>query len=104
MEVSDEAIDTMLSLPGPWPRTATGRTELALQQIHGAAARVAPEATAFPHRRDQYDFPILTQWTDPADAPSCVAWTQETFETMAPFTERGSLRQQPWHGGGRASA
>ena len=78
----------MLACAARWPATATGHTELALQQIHGAAARVDPGATAFPHRRDQYDFLILTQWTDPTDADSCIAWTRETFEAMAPFTER----------------
>jgi FAD/FMN-containing dehydrogenase len=88
VDVSDGAIDAMLACVARWPVTATGRTELALQQIHGAAARVAPRETAFPHRRDQYDFLILTQWTDPADADSCIAWTRETFESMAPFTER----------------
>jgi FAD/FMN-containing dehydrogenase len=88
VDVSDEAIDALLACAARWPATASGRTELDLQQIHGAAARVDPGATAFPHRRDQYDFLILTQWADPADADSCIAWTRDTFEAMATFTER----------------
>jgi hypothetical protein len=30
----------------------------------------------------------MSQWTDPADAPPCTAWTRRTFEAMVPFTER----------------
>jgi hypothetical protein len=87
VDVTDGAIETMLACVAAWPPTATGRTELALQQLHGAAARVDPGATAFPHRRDQYDFLIMSQWTDPADAPACTAWTRQTFDALAPFTE-----------------
>jgi FAD/FMN-containing dehydrogenase len=61
---------------------------MALQQMHGAAARVDPAATAFPHRRDQYDFLILSQWSDPADAEQHTAWTRQFFAAMEPFTER----------------
>jgi FAD/FMN-containing dehydrogenase len=93
--VSDAAIDVLLHYAAERPspafvHSASGqsRSSIALQQVHGAAARVDPAATAFPHRRNEYDFLILSQWTDPADAERHMAWTREFFTAMRPFTER----------------
>jgi FAD/FMN-containing dehydrogenase len=69
------------------PSPATG---VALQQMHGAASRVDPAATAFPHRDEHYDFMILSQWSDPADSERNIQWTREFFEAMQPFLERGA--------------
>jgi hypothetical protein len=37
---------------------------IGLQGLRGAASRVPIDATAFPHRAEQYDFLILAQWED----------------------------------------
>jgi FAD/FMN-containing dehydrogenase len=62
-------------------------TGIGLQQVHGAAARVPPTATAFPHRRVGYDLLILSQWERPEDSDENIAWTRALFEAMSPFTE-----------------
>src|SRR5207248_8897913 len=85
-DLSDDAIDVMLRFVAEKPSSATG---VGLQQMHGAAARVDPTATAFPHRADQYDFLILSQWPDPADSARNIEWTRAFFEAMQPFLERG---------------
>jgi FAD/FMN-containing dehydrogenase len=87
-ELSDEAIAVMLHFAAERPTTATGHVTIALQQLHGAAARVDPAATAFPHRRDLYDLLILAQWSDPAEAEEHMAWTRAFFTAMQPFAER----------------
>ena len=84
-DLSDGAIDVLLRFAAEKPSAATG---IGLQQMHGAAARVDPAATAFPHRRAQYDLLILSQWEDPADADRNVAWTRAFFEAMRPFADR----------------
>ena len=56
-------------------------------QMHGAATRVAPGATAFAARRDQWDIDILTQWTDPAHSDAHVAWTRTFWNALVPFSE-----------------
>ena len=84
-DLSDGAIDVLLRFAANKPSVATG---IGLQQMHGAAARVDPAATAFPHRRAQYDLLILSQWADPADAERNIAWTRVFFEAMRPFAER----------------
>jgi FAD/FMN-containing dehydrogenase len=68
------------------PSTFTG---VGLQQVCGAASRVEPTATAFPHRGRHNDFLILSQWQDPSHKARNIAWTQRFFEAMEPSLERG---------------
>ena len=51
-------------------------------------ARLAPDATAFPHRRPEHDFGILSLWREPADDESNIEWTREFYQSMAPFLEK----------------
>jgi FAD/FMN-containing dehydrogenase len=84
--LSDEAIEVMIRFVAEMPSPTTG---VGLQQMHGAASRVDPVATAFPHRDEHYDLIILSQWTDPADSARNIEWTRAFFEAMQPFFERG---------------
>jgi FAD/FMN-containing dehydrogenase len=81
--MSDEAIDTLVECFARCPSPMTG---IALDHWHGAATRVAPTATAFPHRHEGYSLLILSQWRDPADTERNIAWTRETYAAMRPFT------------------
>ena len=94
-DLSDEAVDVLMGFAAERPsparvhgETGPSRSGIALQHLHGAAARVDPAATAFPHRHAHHDFLLVSQWTDPADAERHIAWTREFFEAMRPFTER----------------
>jgi FAD/FMN-containing dehydrogenase len=84
--LSDEAIEVMLEFVTEMPSSISG---VGLQQMHGAASRVDPAATAFPHRDEHYDFLILSQWADRSDSEENVRWTRAFFETMQPFFESG---------------
>ena len=64
-------------------------TGIGFQQMHGAAARVPPEETAFAHRQDQFDCIILSVWSDPPDTEENIGWTRDLFEDMKPFLEEG---------------
>jgi FAD/FMN-containing dehydrogenase len=59
-------------------------TACVLERMGGAASRVAPTATAFPHRQRGYNLLILSQWPDPVDTEPNIAWTRETFEALQP--------------------
>jgi hypothetical protein len=85
-DVTDETIEVLLHFAATKPSPATG---IGLQQMHGAAARVDPAATAFPHRRAQYDLLILSQWDDPHETERNVAWTRALFDAVRPFAEHG---------------
>lgn len=81
---TEAAIDTLVRLAEDLPPGTSG---LGLQSLRGAAARVAPDATAFPHRAAQDDFLILSQWSDPAATDRHVAWTRSAFAAMEPHLE-----------------
>jgi FAD/FMN-containing dehydrogenase len=86
LELSEEAIDTMIECFGRCP---TPMGQLLLEHIHGAAARVAVEDTAFPHRTTGYNFLVLAQWMDPAMTDRCITWARETYAEMKPFAAAG---------------
>jgi hypothetical protein len=79
--LTDAAITTLLDRLRSMPSSFSG---IGLQRMGGAAARIAPEATAFAHRAEQYDMLILSQWAGPADSERNIAWTRETFAAMEP--------------------
>jgi hypothetical protein len=83
-DVTDGAIETLMQFLPQMPSSASG---VGLQQMHGVASRVAPSATAFPHRVEQYDFLILSQWSDATDSDRNVQWTRALFEAMQPHLE-----------------
>src|SRR5829696_6765614 len=85
-DLSDDAIEVMIRFVSEIPSPTTG---VGLQQMHGAASRVDPTATAFPHRDEHYDFLILSQWADTAESERNVEWTRSFFEAMGPFFEEG---------------
>ena len=55
-----------------------------VESMGGAASRIAPAATAYPHREPGYSLLILSQWTDPTDTEANIAWTRETFDALQP--------------------
>jgi FAD/FMN-containing dehydrogenase len=81
-ELSDEAIDTLVShfatVPSP-------QTVAVLEHLGGAMRRIAPEATAFPHRQFDYDFLIMAMWSDPAEAERNITWTRAFSDALNPF-------------------
>lgn len=84
--LSDGAADVLLHFAATAPSRASG---IGMQQLHGAAARVDPGATAFPHRAPQNELLILAQWSDPARTERNVAWARACFEAMQPFAAGG---------------
>lgn len=80
-ELSDEAIDTLVQSFAVCPAP---QSFVMLENFHGAMSRVAPEATAFPHRSEATQLLMLTQWLDPALSDQAISWTRATYEAMRP--------------------
>ncbi|MCY7353294.1 MAG: FAD-binding oxidoreductase [Cytophagaceae bacterium] len=55
--------------------------------IKGVAARIDPAKTAFGLREDQWDFDIISQWTDPAEAQTNIDWTRNFWNQVEPYTK-----------------
>ncbi|MDT7586665.1 MAG: hypothetical protein QOE32_4215 [Pseudonocardiales bacterium] len=82
--LTDAAIDTLLDVVTRMPPGASG---IGLQGLRGAASRIAPDATAFPHRAPQDDLLILAQWEHDRDSASIIAWARDAFAAMRPHLE-----------------
>ena len=85
-QLSDDAIDTMIENFACCP---TSMGQLLLEHFHGAATRVGPTDTAFPHRAEGYNFLVASQTMDPAISDRCTAWVRQTYAAMEPFIARG---------------
>lgn len=85
-ELSDAAIETMIDC---FARCPTPMGQFLIEHLHGAVTRVGVSETAFPHRKEGYNFLILAQWTNPADTSACIEWARETAELMQPFFAAG---------------
>ncbi len=81
-ELSDAAIDTMI---GRFRECPSPMSAMVLEHIHGAATRIAPTETAFPHRREAYNLLIASEWMDPAENARNIAWARQTYDAMLPY-------------------
>jgi FAD/FMN-containing dehydrogenase len=84
--LSDAAIDTMIDC---FARCPAPMGQLLIEHFHGAVTRIGMNDTAFPHRREGYNFLVLGQWTQSVDTNACIAWTRETYKSMQPFFATG---------------
>jgi FAD/FMN-containing dehydrogenase len=79
--ISDRLIDTAVeryaAVPSPM-------TPMLFEHFHGAVTRVAPTATAVPHREPGWNLLIASVWTDPADTDANIEWTRETHAALKP--------------------
>lgn len=86
-DVGDEAVQVMVDALERAPSTMSG---LVVEHIHGAATRVAPGDTAYPHRQAGYNLVLISEWLDPADDGANVAWARDTFAALSPHTADAS--------------
>jgi FAD/FMN-containing dehydrogenase len=80
--LTDEAIHAIVD---SYASVTSPMSQLLLEHFHGALTRVAPDATAFPHRQAGYNLVMITQWTTPAEDQRHVAWTRERYAALQPF-------------------
>ena len=62
-----------------------------LHDFHGACARVAPEATAFPVRSEHFNAEVVTHWSmdRPRDSEAGLQWIEAVKVKLAPLAMRG---------------
>ena len=81
-ELSDDVIDVFVKHASNLISPMTG---IPIFNMHGAATRVDPGATAFGHRKHQWDIDIVSQWLDPADDERQTEWTRRFWSDLEPF-------------------
>jgi FAD/FMN-containing dehydrogenase len=84
-ELTGEFIDTWVDA---YAHAVSPMSTLLLFPIHGAAARVAPDATAFPHRGGLH-LGIYGLWKPGEPDEPNVAWVRSTWERIRPFAGGG---------------
>lgn len=83
--LGEGVIPTILRYSNDLP---TPVSNIAFQQLHGAASRVPLSETAFPHRYDHFDLLVHPATDDPSDTPRMISWAQQCWESLQPFAER----------------
>jgi len=83
-ELRDDLIDAII-------KHAATRTSpyslILLFHMHGKAARIAPDATAFGARTPQWDFDIIAQWQAPVEDRQHIAWARGFWKDVEPFAK-----------------
>jgi FAD/FMN-containing dehydrogenase len=86
-DLSDEAIavivDRFNACPSPM-------SHIIVEYFHGAASRVPVNQTAFAARITGFNVVIISQWLDPAENDTHIAWGRDTYTALAPHL--GSAR------------
>jgi hypothetical protein len=80
-QISDGLIDVMVDGASKF---SSPLSALLFFQMHGAATRVAPTATAFAPRRPQWDFDAIGQWAEAAQSPTHIAWVRALWSELEP--------------------
>ena len=84
-DISDGAIDVAVEA---FSRVPSPMSSILFFPIRGAASRVSPDATAFPHRNG-YHLGIYSLWKDRAQNDPNIAWVRQTWKAIQPFVAGG---------------
>jgi FAD/FMN-containing dehydrogenase len=81
-ELRDDMLDIMIARSA---KMLSPMSSVLFFHVHGAPTRVDRDATAFGMRDDQWDYDVISQWTDPAEAAGHIQWTREFWTAVEPF-------------------
>ena len=84
-EVSDEILKTAIDAHS---RVPSPLSSILFFPIHGAATRVAPDATAYPHRGGLH-MGIYSLWNDATQNAANIQWVRETWQALRPYAQGG---------------
>lgn len=83
--LSDEALDTMIE----WAeKRISPFSAILIHHVHGAATRVASEATAFALREPHYMLVHVSAWEEGPAEPH-LEWARASFAAMQPYASQG---------------
>ena len=83
--LSDDAIDTIIS----FARTVTSPISAIILEFYGGAANREPAAgAAFPHRKEQIDLVIISNWVNSEEDDKHIEWTRAFWNGMQPYSSK----------------
>jgi hypothetical protein len=81
--MNDETVDALVSWVGKSPSRYTFAPFI--EHWHGAATRVPPTDTAFPHRQYSWNLLAWSMWESPADSEKNIKWNRDCCAALRPF-------------------
>jgi FAD/FMN-containing dehydrogenase len=84
-QINDGAIETVLRFTAtmsPYP------SMIGFQQLHGAASRMASNASAYPHRYPHHVVWISPVQDDPNKDDAMVHWTRDCWQALSPYVDQ----------------
>ena len=85
-ELTDEAIETFVAHAG---EVVSPFQASLMLPLGGAFARVRDDETPLANRDAKWDYHLLGQWADAAEAEANIQWTRSFDAAMAPFAKPG---------------
>lgn len=82
-QLDDRAIDAMVDV---FTKCPSPRGQVLIEHFHGAAARIAPERTAYALRQSGFNVLLLSQWEAPEHDAAGTAWARESYAALAQCT------------------
>jgi FAD/FMN-containing dehydrogenase len=81
-ELGDDALEIMIARSA---KMLSPMSMVLFFHLHGAATRVDPNETAFGLRDNQWDYDVISQWTDTAETAGHIQWAREFWSAVEPF-------------------
>jgi FAD/FMN-containing dehydrogenase len=82
----DDAIDRVVERAGTIP---SPMTQIVLEHLGGAIARVEQDATAYRHRNATFSINVFSRWEDSAEDETHISWAREFHAAVRPFATDG---------------
>lgn len=83
-ELSDELLDRCLQYVATRPSPFT---PVLFFHVRGAAVKIDSSATAFVHRKDHWDFSLISQWLTTDEDEKNLQWTREFWTAIEPLSK-----------------
>jgi FAD/FMN-containing dehydrogenase len=84
--LEDDFIEVVIEFARKAP---SANSVVLIDELHGAATRVSPSATAFPHRDARFGLVMLAVWNNPADDDINIQWTRDLANAARPYGTGG---------------
>ena len=82
--LSDGCIDQIQHFAKSLP---SAESEIFIPHMEGAPSRVAPEATAFPHRNTPFLLNLHTRWREKEEDEEAIAWAKDFHDATRPYSQ-----------------
>ncbi|MGW3691540.1 FAD-binding oxidoreductase [Streptomyces sp. NPDC005125] len=86
-DISDTAFDVLLER---MEAMSSPEAYIGLLPLGGAVARVAGDATAFPHRDAEWSLALVSVWELPEDSAHNIAWAKDSHRLLEPHMTGGA--------------